>query len=86
LSTLTILEMVQALPEVNWVARVVGTRLKVLKVVSELPGELEEHIQQLGREKNHQCEDNTMHIQQNKEDLKKRKREENEAYYDSKGQ
>jgi hypothetical protein len=72
-STLTILEMVQALPEVNWVARLVGTRMKVLKVVSELPRELQERIQQLGREKNHQCEDDTMRIQQNKEDLKKKK-------------
>jgi Domain of unknown function (DUF6570) len=86
LSKLTVLEIVQALPEVNWVARVVGTRLKVMKVVSSLPNELQDRIQNIGRSKLIQYEEELTHVWEDREHSKKRRWDEDEAYHESKRQ
>ncbi|KAF8523636.1 hypothetical protein JB92DRAFT_2827254 [Gautieria morchelliformis] len=80
LSSVTVLEIVELLPEVNWATRIVG-RLEVMKLISELPRDLQQcvierkkvEVEQLRAEINMECELS-----------KSRKREEEETYYESK--
>ncbi|KAF8503028.1 hypothetical protein JB92DRAFT_3098834 [Gautieria morchelliformis] len=83
---MTVLELVRLLPEVNWAARVIENRQEVLKVISLLGIELQQRVFEAGSRKKKELNEESIRQLLLADISKNRKREQDEAYYESKRQ
>ncbi|KAF8461571.1 hypothetical protein JB92DRAFT_3307688 [Gautieria morchelliformis] len=83
---MTVLELVRLLPEVNWAARVIENRQEVLKVISLLGIELQQRVFEAGSRKKKELNEKSIRQLLLADISKNRKREQDEAYYESKRQ
>ncbi|KAF8478841.1 hypothetical protein JB92DRAFT_3102282 [Gautieria morchelliformis] len=81
-----VLELVRLLPEVNWAVRVIENRQEVLKVISLLGIELQQRVFEAGSRKKKELNEESIRQLLLAGISKHRKREQDEAYYESKRQ